>query len=166
ISSIFVQFYIGISFLFSFVIIYLSFWALKHPFLFQIPTERYKQSHLSNETIIQLHQKLKKLMKEEQPHLDPHLTLSILSTKLNVTTKILSQAINQIEGTNYSQFVAKHRVEEVQRLMQLSEYENMTIAAMAYDSGFSSISTFNAAFKKHTGQTAKAYRKGLEQEKG
>ena len=114
---------------------------------------------------MQLYKQLKKLMEEEKPHLDSDLTLSTLSTKLNITTKILSQAINQIEGINYSQFVSKYRVEEVKRLMQRSDYKNITIAAIAYDSGFSSISTFNTAFKKHTGQTAKAYRKALAQKK-
>ncbi|MBX2870900.1 MAG: AraC family transcriptional regulator, partial [Saprospiraceae bacterium] len=94
------------------------------------------------------------------------LQLSKLSARLEVYSKILSQVINQKEELNYSQYVSKYRVEEVKRLMQMPAYTNMTIAAMAYDSGFSSISTFNAAFKRHAGQTAKAYRKALEQKNG
>lgn len=160
-----IPFYIGISFLFSLAIIYLSFWALRHPFLFQIPIEKYKRSTVSDEVAFQLMKQLKTMMDNEKPYLDSSLTLSLLSERLGVPTKVLSQVINQIEDLNYSQFISKYRVEEVKRLMQLSTYENMTIAAMAYDSGFSSISTFNAAFKKHAGQTAKAYRKVLKQKK-
>jgi len=165
ISELHISFYIGISFLFSSVIIYLSFWALKNPFLFEIIVEKYKQSNLSSKEMELLMERVDFLMKTEKPYIDPSLTLLKLSNKLEVSTKVLSQAINQIESLNYSQIILKHRVEEVKRLMEMSDYENLTIAAMAYDSGFSSISTFNIAFKKHAGQTAIAYRRALEQRK-
>ncbi|NRB51080.1 MAG: helix-turn-helix transcriptional regulator [Saprospiraceae bacterium] len=165
ISEMVIPFYIGISFLFSSVIIYLSFLAFRKPALFKVVEEKYGQSSVSVAEATQLIQRLLHLMEVEKPYLDASLSLSKLSAQLDVSTKILSQVINQEEGLNYSQFVSKYRVEEVKRLMTLPAYSNMTIAAMAYDSGFSSISTFNAAFKRHAGQTAKAYRKELEQEK-
>lgn len=165
ISEFIIPFYIGISLLFSSVIIYLSFLAFRNPSLFEIGTEKYSRSHLRDEEVTQLMKKLKALMENEKPFLDPSLKLSKLSAQLAVSSKVLSQAINQTEALNYSQFVSSYRVEEVKRLMEVPSYANMTIAAMAYDSGFSSISTFNAAFKKHAGQTAKAYRKALEQKK-
>jgi len=161
ISEFIIPFYMGISFLFSSVIIYLSFLAFRDPSLFEIGTEKYSRSTLSDSEVDQLMHRLKTLMEKEKPYLDPSLKLSKLSAQLGVSSKMLSQAINQTEALNYSQFVSRYRVQEVKRLMQLPSYANMTIAAMAYDSGFSSISTFNAAFKKHAGQTAKAYRKTL-----
>lgn len=165
ISEMIIPFYIGISFLFSSVIIYLSFLAFRKPSLFKVVEEKYGQSSVSEEEIAQLVKRLLQLMETDKPYLDASLSLFKLSTQLGVSSKILSQIINQEEGLNYSQFVSKYRVEEVKRLMSLPEYAHMTIAAMAYDSGFSSISTFNAAFKRHAGRTAKAYRKELEQEK-
>lgn len=165
ISEFIIPFYMGISFLFSSVIIYLSFLAFRDPSLFEIGIEKYRQSTLSDQEVDQLIHRLKVLMENEKPYLDPSLKLSKLGAQLGVSSKVLSQAINQTESLNYSQFISRYRVQEVKRLMQLPSYANMTIAAMAYDSGFSSISTFNAAFKKHAGQTAKSYRKMLQQKR-
>lgn len=165
ISEVLVSFYIGISFLFSSVIIYLSFLAFRNPSLFKEEVEKYSQSNLKNEDVDELIQRLKQIMEMEKPYLDPALKISKLSARLGIPSKVLSQAINQKESLNYSQFISKYRVEEVKRLMQEPNYAHLTIAAMAYDSGFSSISTFNAAFKRHAGQTAKDYRKALEQKK-
>jgi len=162
ISESIIPFYIGISFLFSIVIIFLSFWALKHPFLFRIPLEKYKHSTIDSNQVFRLMTKLKTYMDQEKPYIDPSLTLVKLSDQLEVSSKELSQAINQTEALNYSQFIAKYRVEEVQRLLATDASTKLTIAAIAYDSGFSSISSFNAAFKKHTHMTAIAYRKSLE----
>ncbi len=165
ISALLVSFYMGISFLFSSVIIYLSLLAFRSPSLFKGAVEKYSQSSLRDEDADQLIKHLREIMVREKPYLDPALKISKLSTRLGISSKLLSQVINQKEDLNYSQFISKYRVEEVKRLMQLPDYTHVTIAAMAYDSGFSSISTFNTAFKRHAGQTAKAYRKALEQEK-
>lgn len=162
ISELIFTFYIGISFLFSSVIIYLSFMAFRNPSLFKVEGERYGQSSLSEQDLDAIMKLLQELMTREKPYLDSSLSLSKLSDKVGVSSKVLSQVINQQDGLNYSQYVSKYRVEEVKRLMALPSYQHMTIAAMAYDSGFSSISTFNTAFKRHAGQTAKAYKKRLE----
>lgn len=154
--------YIALSFLFSIVIILLSFWALKNPFLFQVSSKKYKNSTINRNDAFRLIVKLKNLMDEEKPYLNPSLNLSELSTKLSVSTKELSQVINQTESLNYSQFISKYRIEEVKCLMKSPTYSKMTIAAIAYDCGFNSISTFNTAFKKHSGSTAISYRKSVK----
>ncbi|MEL6923612.1 MAG: helix-turn-helix domain-containing protein, partial [Bacteroidota bacterium] len=161
ISELIIPFYIGISFLFSAVIVFFSFWGFRHPSLFKNPIKKYRQSRLSNQDSSQLMDRLAILMQQEKLYLDPSLTLATLSTTLGVSSKELSQAINQSSSLNYSQYISRHRVEEVKRRLQSPDHQHLTIAAVAYDSGFSSISTFNAAFKKHAGQTARAYRKSL-----
>ncbi len=161
ISELIVTLYIGISFLFSTVIILLSFRAMKNPFLFRSALKKYKNSILDSSDSVRLMKKLKLMMEEEKPYLDPTLNLSQLSSKLGVSTKVLSQAINQVTTLNYSQYIAQYRVEEVKRLMIMAPYTKMTIAAIAYDCGFNSISTFNTAFKTFVGVTATEYRKSL-----
>lgn len=163
ISQLIIPFYLGLSFLFSVVVILFSFWILKNPFLFKGSVDKYKDSTLDSNEAFGLMEKLRTLMRLEKPYLNPELNLLELSVKLDVSTKELSQAINQVESLNYSQLISRYRVEEVKHLMTTSSYSNMTIAAVAYDCGFNSISTFNAAFKKHAGLTAIAYRKGLEE---
>jgi AraC-like DNA-binding protein len=39
--------------------------------------------------------------------------------------------------------------------------DKYTISSIAFDTGFSSLSSFNSAFKKFEGATPSAYRKGL-----
>ena len=153
--------YLSTAFLFSVIVLFLSVWALKNPFLFRIEQEKYSQSSLSPEKALQLLDQLNDLMKNEKLYLDPNLTLSKLSVRLGITSKQLSQVINQTKNQNYSLYVANYRVEEAKRLLRKEDYKHYKISAIAYESGFNSISSFNNAFKRLTQITALEYRKSL-----
>ncbi len=90
-------------------------------------------------------------------YLEPELSLSDVATKLKTNTSILSAAINQNFNKNFNDFVNEYRVEEFKRLIILPESKNLTLLAVAYDSGFNSKTTFNRAFKKFTGLSPKEY---------
>jgi len=158
ISNGIIPYYLGTAFLFSGVIIFFGIWALKNPFLFKINKEKYSNSSLSYEESIQHVDQLDRLMTDEKLFLDPDLTISKTSARLNITTKQVSQAINQVYKKNYSQYIADFRVEEAKRLLHSAEYAHYKISAIAYDSGFNSISSFNTTFKKLTQRTAIEYR--------
>lgn len=162
ISQVVFEFYIGLSFLFSTVIIFFSASALKNTFLFKIPKEKYSNSSVGEDKATELIERLKALMKDEKPYLDPQLTLTKLSEKMDISTKELSQVINQMENVNYSEFISKQRVEEAKRLLASPSHAHFTIATIAYECGFNSISSFNALFKKHSGLTAITYQKSLK----
>lgn len=162
ISEVFYTFYIGLSFLFSLAIVIFSIWALKNPFLFRAPLVKYSQSTISVDQSTTILKNLQRLMDNEKPYLDPELTLTKLSKNLNISSKKLSQIINQEEGMNYSQYIAHHRVEEAKNLLKSPSHSHYTIASIAFDSGFNSLSSFNAAFKKFTNITAVAYREGIK----
>ena len=85
-----------------------------------------------------------------------------MGESIGVSSMYLSQVFNHHEELNYSQFISRYRVEEVQRLLRGDEHKHMKIAAIAFECGFNSISSFNAAFKRHTGITALDYRASLE----
>ncbi|MFD2562102.1 helix-turn-helix domain-containing protein [Aquimarina rubra] len=150
--------YLSTAFLFSVVVFILSVWALKNPFLFQTANEKYANSSLSNENAKTYLTQLIQLMEKEKLFLDPEMTLTKLSNRIGITSKQLSQVINQLQNENYSQFIARYRIAEAKRLLHLPEYQNFKIAAIAYESGFNSISSFNTAFKKLTNTTAVKYR--------
>ena len=57
--------------------------------------------------------------------------------------------------------LSKYRVEEVKTMLEDPKNSDESLIILAYDAGFKSKSNFNAAFKKHTGQTPTAYRKAL-----
>lgn len=153
-----IPYYMGMAFLFSLVVIFFSFWALKNPFLFKVEPKKYSNSGLSPEEIAARSKRLNALMDEEKLYLDPELTLLKLADTIGITSKQLSQVINQTYKINYSQYIASFRIEEAKKRLNDSKHAHYTIAAIAYDSGFNSLSSFNAAFKKFTKQTAQEFR--------
>lgn len=97
------------------------------------------------------------LMTRDAPHLDPLLTLPRLALKTGTTANTLSAVLNQHLGINFFDFVNGYRVDDAARL--LLDTPDRTILDIAMEVGFNSKSTFNAAFKKHTGTTPSAWRK-------
>ena len=158
-----IPYYMGKAFLFSAVIIAFSIWWLQHPFLFRVETEKYGQSTLEQNEIVQLSTTLKQLMASENLYLDPDLTLGKLSRKMGISSKRLSQVINQSENINYSKFITNYRVLEAKKRLVADEYRHLKISAIAYDSGFNSVSSFNSAFKSITSTTAVQYRNAAMQ---
>ena len=158
-----IPYYMGIAFLFSAMVIAFSIWWLRYPFLFRMETEKYRQSTLEQNEIVQLSATLKRLMISENLYLDPDLTLGKLSRKMGISSKRLSQVINESENINYSKFITNYRVLEAKKRLVADEYRHLKISAIAYDSGFNSVSSFNSAFKRITSTTAVQYRNAAMQ---
>lgn len=81
-----------------------------------------------------------------------------MSKDLNVTTQTLSMVINQRSGKNFNSFINYYRIEESKQLLHSKDFKNHTMAAIAFEVGFNSISSFNTAFKKQTGKTPVAFK--------
>jgi len=75
-----------------------------------------------------------------------------------LTPHILSQVINEQLSSNFNDFINSYRVEEAKKMLMNPEMKNFTIASIAYDSGFNTLSAFNVAFKKFTGITPPQFR--------
>ena len=69
-------------------------------------------------------------------------------------------------GKNFYKLVNEYRVEEVKKRMVNPEYKNLTILAIAYDSGFNAKSSFNTIFKESTGMTPSGYQRSLRNKAG
>lgn len=91
-----------------------------------------------------------------RPYLDPNLNLSELSYKLALTPRELSELLNGSIGVHFFDFINGYRVEHAKTL--LLESPKRSIIQILHESGFNSKSSFNTAFKKHTGATPSAYR--------
>ncbi|MCE7992949.1 MAG: AraC family transcriptional regulator [Roseivirga sp.] len=98
-------------------------------------------------------------MGDESPHLNPDLTLTDLSEALSVPNNHLSQVINEKFNQNFFDFINSYRVTESQAWLKDPVRSKATMLEIAFESGFKSKSTFNAAFKKHTQQTPSEYKK-------
>ena len=96
--------------------------------------------------------KLLRLMADEQPWLEPELTLTELAQRLRTHPALLSKVINAGCGQNFNDFVNTYRVAEARRKLADPRYGHYSLVGVALESGFNSKSTFNRVFKKLAGQ--------------
>lgn len=122
------------------------------------PHTKYRNSGLKEEDGLQIGQRLLRMMTEQKLYLDPDLTLESLAVKLEVSRHSLSQVLNERFQKSYVDFVNELRVAEAQARLHDPKYRHYTIAAIAMDSGFNSLSRFNETFRKRVGMTPSAFR--------
>lgn len=96
---------------------------------------------------------------QQQSYLQPRLSLKDLHRELGINEKELSWAINNGSQHNFCDYINQLRVQHFKSLAQ--QDKRASILQMAMDSGFSSKSSFNAVFKKHSGLTPSEYLKSL-----
>ncbi len=147
--------------LYSVVAYVISFVVISRGYIARIDHPKYKTNPVSDDQSDHLYAKAFKLMVDEKQFQNSNLTLKSLSESLHVSPQILSQVINQKSGKNFNSFVNAFRIEESKRLLHREEFKNQTIASIAFEVGFNSLSSFNTAFKKETGETPLAYRQQL-----
>ena len=139
--------------------------ALRQPEIFagitQNETSKYLGSNLTPGQIEEHKKQLLALLSTEKPFLNPQVSLTDLSEKLAVSTKHLSQVINQSFNKSFFDFINTYRVHEVQQILKESRDDKLTVLEAMYEAGFNSKSSFNTAFKKETGQTPTEFRKTI-----
>ncbi|QHL89645.1 helix-turn-helix domain-containing protein [Sphingomonas changnyeongensis] len=116
----------------------------------------YARSGLDDDSCARILDRLDAVMAAERPWADPFLTLQALAERCGVKPHYLSQALNMRGGTSFYDYVNRWRVEAACRALAASE-DN--ILAIAEQVGFNAKSTFNAAFRRVTGETPSAYRR-------
>lgn len=105
--------------------------------------------------------KLKKYMVEEKPFLNPSLTIQEVSAAIGIPVRNLSVLINHKLGQHFYDFVNGYRIEHAMEILKDATKNKVTILEILYEVGFNSKSSFNTAFKKHTGSTPTSYRNAL-----
>ncbi len=105
------------------------------------------------------YQQLLKIMSEDKPYLEADLSIGRLATRVGVPAHQLRTIINRGMGfRNFSAFLAHYRITDIKSLLADLENARTPILTIALSHGFSSISTFNRAFKTEVGQTASEFR--------
>lgn len=98
------------------------------------------------------------LLETEKPFLDAELTIDQLALKLKTQKHLLSRVINECLKKNFYDLMQSYRVQHAVTLLTDPTKNHFTIAAIGFESGFKSLSSFNATFKKLTGKTPSFYR--------
>lgn len=118
--------------------------------------EKYKNLQVPAAMIEDTWISLQNLLEKESLYLDQNLKLSHLSAHLDMPTHVVSMVINTRTGDNFTNYINGLRIDNAKK--KIAEDGNKKILAIALESGFSSLSAFNRAFKKHTGIIPSEYR--------
>ncbi|MFB0946173.1 MAG: AraC-like DNA-binding protein [Spirosomataceae bacterium] len=105
--------------------------------------------------------KIEEYMQTEKPYLDPSVTIQQVADGVNIPVRELSLLINKQIGKHFFDFVNEYRIAEAKKILADVEQQKLTVLEILYSVGFNSKSSFNTAFKKHTGTTPTSYRKSL-----
>ena len=118
-------------------------------------------SNLSDFESKELLYRLNAYINETQIYRKSGLTLKKLASGIRVSERHLSQAINDLKGQNFFDFVNYYRVEHAKRLLTQNNDYKRTMFDIFWESGFNSKTTFNNTFKKFTGITPSEFQKSF-----
>jgi AraC-like DNA-binding protein len=119
--------------------------------------KKYNKSGLSEGERTELISRLNEIMLLEKPYLENDLNISNLAGMIDTDFHKLSQVINESFSKNFYDYINTYRIEESKRLLRKPDSEKFKIISIAYDSGFSTKSSFYNAFRKNTGLTPGEY---------
>lgn len=100
---------------------------------------------------------LGKGMKAEKWFQNPSLSLRELAENVNISSNKLSWLLNERIGKNFNEYINSLCLENFKENALDPANSHLTLLGLAYESGFSSKSAFNAFFKKTEGITPKAW---------
>lgn len=142
------------------VIVYtITYLAISRKYLLLVNTVKYATTSMPAPEVDALFESINKAVQEHQLFLQPDVSLASLARRLKASPQKISLAINSKAGCNFNEYVNRLRIAYAMQLLRKPETKELTIAAIATDAGFNSLSSFNQAFRKVTGKTPSAFRK-------
>ena len=102
--------------------------------------------------------RLQALMEREALYLEPALAITGVARRSGYPEYLVSAVINRRFGCNFWEYINRQRVEAARAHLADAD-DGRTVLDIAYACGFTSKSTFNAAFKRQVGTTPSAYRR-------
>ena len=138
---------------YSVVIYFLSYKA------FQLKTTEIDGDAFKKNDNEWLYNKISELVIRDKLYLESDLSLSGLSKMVGKSTQNTSEAINQYAKRNFNEFINYYRIQDAKRMLLDANTKNYTISTIAFDAGFSTLSSFNSAFKKFECITPSIYKK-------
>jgi len=124
----------------------------------EVQRHKYTKSGLSSEQLLVYKDRLEQIMQSQQVYLRSDLTLPMLAKAVDCSVNHLSQAINSGFCMSFFDYLNRYRIEHAKHLLSEPDGRNGAVLNIALTVGFSSNSTFYAAFKRCVGQTPAQYR--------
>jgi AraC-like DNA-binding protein len=117
---------------------------------------KYARSSLNLAARTRIQRKLQEALRGRRLHCDNRLSLRGLCQEIRENPHYVSQVLNQDLATSFHDLVNRHRIEDAK--LALVRFPGKTVLEICLETGFSSKSTFNTAFRRHTGMTPSEYR--------
>jgi AraC-like DNA-binding protein len=124
----------------------LSLWAIPRSKLFV--AESRKKNDESATQYEALGKRVKELFETAEIYTDPNLTVTKLAAQLKSPSYLVSRAINSYFEKSFSELLVQYRIRKSETLLLAEGSKTLTIEAIAYESGFNTLSAFYSAFKK------------------
>lgn len=122
-------------------------------------TSKYNNSGLSEDSQIDIAEKLESYLMQSAPFLDPHYSLDLLSEDIGIPKAQISQTLSIHFKKNFFEWMNEKRALKAKETIDLDSEEKLSVKEVMYNSGFNSKSTFLKHFKNLTGHTPTEYRK-------
>jgi len=107
-----------------------------------------------------LYERIIRSMEATDDYLNPDFGLSNIVAMAGSNVAYVSKVVKRYSGQNVPYFINEYRIREAcRRILDDTNFGNITFAAIGESVGFSTQASFNRAFKKVTGMTPSIYQK-------
>ena len=97
------------------------------------------------------------ILTDEKPHLNLGFNRKAMADLLGIKEHTLSRIVNTRFGKTFSELMNDYRIEYARKALREGK---QPVTVISFDSGFSSITSFNRVFKEMTGVSPSEYRAG------
>ncbi len=153
--------FIGIMLTVEVSMLYLLFIGASNVFSSSWVADKYDTSGMKHRTAVDIFKQIEDLMDREKPYLMARYGLRDLAMTLDIPSNHVSQAINSSKAQNFNEYINMLRIQSAIELLEGGKSKTLTIEGIGKEVGFSSKSSFYAAFKKVTGSTPLIYDREL-----
>jgi len=123
------------------------------------PKVKYQNLRISDELLEDFKGRILATMENNRPYLDTNFSLQKLSALTAIPQHQLSHTFSAAFNQNFTNFINSYRIEESKRILRDPGKDYLSIAGIAYECGFNSLSSFNVSFKKNIGVTPSVFKK-------
>ncbi|MBO5626688.1 MAG: AraC family transcriptional regulator [Prevotella sp.] len=113
----------------------------------------------------ELFQRIQQLVEKQQLFKDPGLSRESLSALLSTSHTYISEAIRQVTGKSFPQYISDLRQQEAERMLHDPTSDTSSLKMLYVQVGFSSSSAFYKSFKKSTGMSPSSYLQIIQEER-
>lgn len=114
-------------------------------------SERRLSYEEKNKVYAMIFKRIQRYLDDDMPYLDDEFSLSKMAEDIFTNKHYVSRAISEYSGMNFCQFINTYRIRY--SIECIKHNPNLKVAELAVMCGFKTLSSYNQAFRKYTGET-------------